>query len=382
MKSKLVYLLLITFMAVISTACWDTKDISDRAYIASLGIDKVSDESLGQENIPIKYKITAEIIKPSLLKVNSWQLDPEKKTTILISAEGETIQKALDLLQIQISRPLTLSHLQAVLVGERIADNFQDIRTFFGKHPEIARRLRLVFVKNHEAAEVLNTVPKLEHTVAHQLIGMIEISKDFSLSTFKPFTTFLSEMRANDGQALGGAINLSENQSLIRSGSAVFDKWKLVGWLNAEDTRKASLLMPKSQRNTFVGELKDGVYTYITDKNKVQIIPQLENGRLKFLVKVKTVGAIAQEEGNELNLAEPKNIAQLEELFTQIISKEVNEAIAKSQKEFKVDYFGFGLRLMDKEPDFFESIDWKETFPTVPIITETKAKIHLFGIAK
>jgi spore germination protein KC len=271
-------------MAVISTACWDTKDISDRAYIASLGIDKVSDESLGQENIPIKYKITAEIIKPSLLKVNSWQLDPEKKTTILISAEGETIQKALDLLQIQISRPLTLSHLQAVLVGERIADNFQDIRTFFGKHPEIARRLRLVFVKNHEAAEVLNTVPKLEHTVAHQLIGMIEISKDFSLSTFKPFTTFLSEMRANDGQALGGAINLSENQSLIRSGSAVFDKWKLVGWLNAEDTRKASLLMPKSQRNTFVGELKDGVYTYITDKNKVQIIPQLENGRLKFLV--------------------------------------------------------------------------------------------------
>ena len=128
--------------------------------------------------------------------------------------------------------------------------------------------------------------------------------------------------------------------------------------------------------------MENGIYTYRVDKLKTKITPVLQNGDLKFKVQVKTDGIIKHEEGGRLNLGQPQNIKKLEELFAQVIDKEVNEAIAKSQKELKVDYLKFGMRLMNKEPDYFHSLNWKETYPTVPILTEVQAKISRFGIAK
>jgi len=382
MKNKLIYLLVILLSVLITPACWDTKDISNKAYVTSIAIDEAAGVTLGQENIPFRYKVTAEIIKPALLKDFSWKLQPEKSASIILTAEGETIERAFDVLQTTISRPLTLGHLEVLLVGEKNADNIQNICSYFEKHPEVARRLRLIFVREQEALDILKTDPKLESFIAEELVGMTEISKNTSSSTFKPFTQFLSEMRTNNGQALGGAVNLFNNQSLVRSGSAVFSDWKLVGWLDGEETRKASLLFHGNLKNTFVGTSNDCIFTYKVDKKKTQIIPNIQGGNLKFIVKIKTDGIILQEEGDQLFLAEPKNIDKLEKVFGQVIVGDVNEAIAKAQKEFKVDYFNFGMKLMNRNPDYFESLDWSETFPTVPIETDIEVKISRFGIAK
>ncbi|NLT96350.1 MAG: Ger(x)C family spore germination protein [Clostridia bacterium] len=343
---------------------------------------QISGESEVQENISTKYKITAEIIKPSLLKENSWKLEPEKTAGIIISAEGETLQNALDLLQTEVSRPLNLHHLQVLVVGQEVVDNLQDICSFFERHPKIARRLRMIFVQGDKASTIFDTTPELERSITRKLVGMTEISKDFSLSTFKPFTILLSELRANSGQALGGALHLNNNNSFHLSGSVVLDNWKLAGWLNGEETRRANLLIPKSQKMTFVAKMDNGTYTYVSNKNRVKITPLIQKDSLNFIVKVTTDGYIIQEEGNELDLSEPKNIAKLEKGFSQIINNEVKEAIRKSQKELQVDYLGFGMILMDREPDYLKSIDWKKVFPTVSIQTNVQAKISGFGIQK
>ena len=208
MKNKLFYFLLLILGTVMVSACWDTRDINDRAYITALGIDKATSDTPGQGGIPLKYMVTAEIIKPSLLKENSWKLEPEKAGSILITTEGETIDKALETIQSHVSRPVTLSFLLVLVVGEEIADNIQEISSYFERHPDVARRMRLVFVKEREALDVLNTTPKLERSITRELIGMVEVSKDSPFSIFKPFTHFLSEARTNNGQALGGAVIL------------------------------------------------------------------------------------------------------------------------------------------------------------------------------
>lgn len=137
MKKRLIFFLSTILATLMLSACWDTKDISDRAFITALGIDKISGESEVQENISTKYKITAEIIKPSLLKENSWKLEPEKTAGIIISAEGETLQNALDLLQTEVSRPLNLHHLQVLVVGQEVVDNLQDICFFLKDTPRL-----------------------------------------------------------------------------------------------------------------------------------------------------------------------------------------------------------------------------------------------------
>ncbi|KJS22678.1 MAG: hypothetical protein VR72_04920 [Clostridiaceae bacterium BRH_c20a] len=382
MKNKLIYFLLILLGILITPACWDTKDINNRAYVSSIAIDEAAGATLGQENIPFRYKVTAEIIKPALLKDFSWKLQPEKSASIILTAEGETIERAFDVLQTTISRPLTLSHLQVLLVGERMADDIKKICSYFEKHPEVARRLRLIFVREQEALAILKTDPKLESYIAEELVGMTEISKNIASSTFKPFTQYLSEMRTNNGQALGAAANLFNNETLVRTGSAIFNDWKLVGWLDGEETRKASLLFPGNLENTFVGEYNQGIFTYKVDKKNSKIIPEVQNGNLSFKFRLKTDGIILQEEGNQLFLAEPKNIDKLEILFAKVIAGDVDEAIRKAQIIYKVDYFNFGMKLKNKDSDYFESLDWQETFPTVPIETDIEVKISRFGIAK
>lgn len=382
MKHNPFYFFLVLLIILITPACWDTNDINNRAFILAMGIDKAQQNHSGQEEIPFKYKVTVEIAKPSLLKKNSWNLEPEKTAGIVLSAEGETIEKAIDLILTNISRPITFSHLRVLLVSEGIADNMQDICTYFEKHPEIARRLRLIFVQKKEAIDILKSTPRLERTIAADLIGMVEISRDFSLCTFKPFTKFLSEIRTNNGQTLGSVISLSNGEGLVRIGSAVFDDWKMVGVLDGEETRKASLLFPELKKTTFIGKFNNGTYTYKMDKKKTKIIPKIQNGNLNFLVRVNTDGIILQEEGNELYLADPKNIKKLERLFADVISKEVNEAIAKAQQELRVDYFNFGMKLMNKYPEYYNHLNWEITFPTVPISTEVTVKISRFGISK
>ena len=242
--------------------------------------------------------------------------------------------------------------------------------------------LRLIFVREQEALAILKTDPKLESYIAEELVGMTEISKNIASSTFKPFTQYLSEMRTNNGQALGAAANLFNNETLVRTGSAIFNDWKLVGWLDGEETRKASLLFPGNLENTFVGEYNQGIFTYKVDKKNSKIIPEVQNGNLSFKFRLKTDGIILQEEGNQLFLAEPKNIDKLEILFAKVIAGDVDEAIRKAQIIYKVDYFNFGMKLKNKDSDYFESLDWQETFPTVPIETDIEVKISRFGIAK
>ncbi|MFZ7103721.1 MAG: Ger(x)C family spore germination protein [Peptococcaceae bacterium] len=382
MKKKLIYLLLIPLVILIAPACWDTMDINNRACVTAIGIDEVAGITPGQEGIPFKYKVTAEIIKPALLKEFSWKLEPAKTAGLVLTAEGETIEKALDLLRTNISRPLTLSHLQTLIIGEKAADHLRDICTYFEKHPEVARRLRLTFARNQEALDILKIDPKLESYLAEEFVGMAEVGKEYSLSTFKPFTTFLSEMRTNNGQTLGSTIFLDNRQSLIRSGSAIFSGWKLTGFLDGEETRKAGLLFPESKKSTFIGKIAGGTYTYEVDKKETQIIPNIQKGDLSFTVKLKTEGIILQEEGNQLYLAEPKNIDKLEHLFAEVITRDVKEALRKSQQTAKVDYFKFGMKLMNEEPDYFAKLDWQKVFPTVPITTDIKVKISRFGIAK
>ena len=361
------------FFCILTTAsgCWDIRDITNRAFVTAIGLDMA-------ENPDKKYKVTFEFLDPYKLRQPG-----SKIVTLVETVEGESIGKAIEQMQGRISGTINFTHLRLLLVGEALArtKHFSDLASFFEKYAEIALRLRLGFVQDGQALDVLRSNPKLSRSVSAEIIRMVQLERDFALSRTNKFFSFLSDLRSSKGVALGSRIISAEGDSLIRHGATVFDNWKLKGFLSSEETQGANWITGISEV-TVIGETNSGAYTYRVHKRSLKATPTVLDSELGFSVELTTIGHIVEEGEKSLDFTNPENIEKLEEVLSQVINREIKSAIAKSQQDFQIDYLGFGNFLKQKEPHIYEELNWEEVFPVIPISVEVKAKIDKFGLVK
>lgn len=380
---KLGLFVIVLFTVFFSSGCWDTQDLSEKAYIAAIGLDEVKNPETKDHNGMMKYKVTVEIVKPALFMEKTRGMTTKELACIILTAEGESIESALDLIQAKISRPLSLAHLRVLVIGDAMTrESFKDIISYFEKNPEVARRLSLAFVQNGEAKDVIETKPLLGRYVAEEIVAMSQLKEEFSLTRISSFADLISDLRNTNGRALGSRFIVGQDmETLIRHGASVFDDWHVVGWLSAEETKQANWIVGEG-RSSIVAQLEKGIYTYVVDDTKIKIIPSTNNGPLKFLVKLKSDGIIIQERQHFIDLTDPQEIKELEVNFSKEIQKEIEMAIAKAQQHFKVDYLGFSTALHNKNPQSLRELNWTEVFPNVPIEIEVDCKITRFGLSR
>ncbi|MGI6224619.1 MAG: Ger(x)C family spore germination protein [Peptococcales bacterium] len=379
---KRTYFYLLTLALLFTgTGCWDLLDINDRAYITTIGLDKPANPLTATGEIPNRYKVTAEILLPNLFKESASRLERNKETaSVIYTAEGETIQKAIDDIQARVPFKISLAHFNILIIGEDLArESLKNPLDYFKRNPDVARRLRVFFAHNSEAKDIFKLKPQFSQLISMELITPKPL--DLSMNRYEPFSDILKEMYINNGISLGARLFLSDGgESVTRHGACVFKDWKLFGWLSKDETRHANWFVGKGE-SIVVGQSKDEVFSYYIEKRKLKIQPKVENNELSFMVNLKTQGVILQKEGNHM-LSEIKDIRKLEELFNKVIEKEVKHAIHKAQKDLQTDYLGFGMKLYNKYPQMYKSLDWEETFPNVPINVQVEATISSFGQAR
>ncbi|WP_028307942.1 Ger(x)C family spore germination protein [Desulfitibacter alkalitolerans] len=372
----------ITVMLILSIismgiGCWDVQDITDRAFITAIGLDA------GEAGNSLKYKVTFEIVRPFALKARNQGISQEHEPAAIVQTiEADSINMAFEQLQARIARPLTWAHLRLVLVGEELArQSFLDIVDFFNRHPETQMRIQLLFVQDGQARDMLYIKPLLEPYASAELVAMAQVELDFSLVRSNPFFNFVEDLRRREGRGfVPRAIVSEEGNAAIKHGGAVFNNWKLAGWLSSSETRAANWITGRAAANVD-GNMEGGTYTYSVDRRSISIIPHAEKGDISFNVRLKTDGTMVQRQGKHLHLSNPENIRKLEILFSQIIKNQIEEAVYKAQRDFGVDYLGFDMAMKKRMPRIYEGLDWEETFPNIPINVEVQAHITRFGLA-
>jgi len=369
---KLMAYLIIFLITICLGGCWDIRDISNRAFVTAIGLDVPEDPEQ-------KYKVTFEFFDPYKSRQEQIQ-----SVALVETVEAKSIGQAIEQMQGRISSTITFTHLRLLLVGEELAkaENFLDLANFFEKYAEIALRLRLGFVEDGLAQDILQSNPKLSSSPSSEIIKMVQLERDFSLSRTNKFYSFLNDLRSSQGTAFGSRIIRSDAGFIIRNGGTVFDRWKAKGFLNSQETQNANWLIGMNPEVTVFAETNDGSYTYRVHRKSLKIVPIVDNNQLSFLVKFKTQGHIIEEAGKHLNLTKEENIDKLEKLFSQVITQEVESAINKSQKNFRIDYLGFGQVLKQKKPQIYEQMNWYEEFSEIPISVEVTAQIDRFGLVK
>lgn len=370
MKRIIIFSLLLC-LTMISAGCWDVRDISNRAFVTAIGMDVAEDE-------PAKYKVTFEIVNPAELKRQH-----VRPATIVETIKADSIHGAIELLQSQVPRTITLAHLRVVVIGDELArQDFHGPLSLMEKHPEIAKRVRLVFVQEGQAQDILKSRPRFERTVSAEFIAMVQLERDLSLARTRRFYNFVHDLRRTEGTGFKDRIYLSQNgEFLIREGGAVFHNWQLAGWLSNKETQAANWVVGRAMANV-EGKTDEGVYIYEVRDKTVSITPVIENGQLSYALELITFGNLLEERGQQLDLTDIQDVEQLEQLFSRTIANEVRGALDKSQRELGIDYLGFGEALREQDPAAFDRLNWEETYPEVPIKVEVVSHIKWFGLAR
>jgi spore germination protein KC len=368
MKKVIICLILMLF-SLVNAGCWDVKDISKRALITAVGIDKT-------EETGSNYNFTFEIVNPPGLKDEN----SRETANIIETIEGRSLREAVEYLQAKVSRHVFLGYLQVVLVGEEAGkENFKNIADMIFREPQVASRVRLMFVQDGFARDILQAKPKLAKYVAAELVNMTLLEYELSLASTMPFHQFTNELCSTEGRALvTRVLATEENKTIVRDGGAIFNNWKLTGWLSSEEAQAANWPVGKSDA-TVVGNLDKGIYTYRSDEKKLRIKPLTQNGNLRVQISLKTTGDILSKQESDLDLTKPENIEKLEKLFSGVIASQIRSAIKKSQSA-GVDYLGIGNAVKRKDPKLYKSIKWKEVYPTIPIDIQVNTEIKHFGL--
>jgi len=371
MRSKLALFLILPLL-LLTPGCWDLQDVNDTAFVLGIGIDSPSNSDTA------KYKVTFEFAKPLSTRENP------KAQSLAASMEADSILQAIQRMQASISRRISLSHLRLVAIGEDVArtENFQYLTNYIMREPDMALRLRLVFVQNAEARQFFYTNPRFENRVAAEMVAMGMLQKELDLNRTNNFLDFIIDLNRTKGVALGSRVSIQKGENVVvRDGAAIFKDWKLVAWLSADEAQASNWLLEKTLA-VVVAKEKENTYTYRVRKKDTKFKPVLDDGKPSFVVAVSTEGMVMEEAGKDIDFSKPENLKKMEELFNQAISQQVKSAIDKSQKELKADYLGFDKAFQKYHSEAFEFLNWSEIYPTIPIQVQVDCKIKAYGLHK
>lgn len=323
-----------------------------------------------------KYRVTLEFARPIPSQENQ---TPEN---LVVSADGDSVLQAIQKIQTGVSRKISLTHLRVVAIGEGIAkrENFQDLINYLVREPDLALQLRLVFVQNATARDLFYTNKRFEKRLSAQIVGSGLLEKKLNLAITNNFLDFMTNLNRTKGVALGARVSIEKNENtVVYEGAAVFKDWKLDTWLNAEEAHAANWLVEKTQP-VVVAKDEKNTYTYRVRKMDRKIRPMLNDGNPSLLVSITTEGMIMEETGKSIDLSKLEDLEKMETLFSDNICQQVSSAIEKSQIVDKSDYLGFGEAFEQFEPKIFQTLNWKELYPTVPIEVEVYCKVKSFGM--
>ncbi|MDF2545361.1 MAG: hypothetical protein K0R93_259 [Anaerosolibacter sp.] len=380
-KGKIKFFL-ICFISIASlTGCWSNKNLNSRALVAGVGLDRSDD---GQ------VELTLQIIRPSAVgNTEGGKLNDEP--VWIHSSKGTTVFEAVRAQLTTINRKPYYSHVVAIVIGEEMAKSgIEDLLDFFERDAEPRLTSKMLIAKGTTAKKILSVKSKLE-TIPAQNISQITENRE-SNPVIQQVTLFdlLQQLSTSGREATIGAVEISDegknaDESNIRvSGSAVFKRDRLVGWLDPIETAGVQYIL---------GDVTSGIIVIQNpnDPSKMISIEEvgaeaetkvvLDEDRLGFRVDIKAKGNVGSQRGHG-DITSEAVIRKIEEETAQVIKSQILQAINVSKNKYNSDIFGFGAALHREYPKIWRQVqdDWDRQYQKATVDVTVEFKIKQLGL--
>jgi len=370
--------------ALLLTGCWDVKELNNIGIVGALGLDK--DNNTGE------FIVTSQVLRPAALKTEGGSV--EKSPIEIITTKGYTIFEAMRNITQQLDRKAFFAHVKIIVIGEQLArDGVQDILDFLARSHEIYRTTWLIIAKDTNARDILGAKKGIEAVQSTYMSDIIENRRFNSEVSTANILDFLKRKTGSEINPVAGVMRIIEEANLPAekkeeptttgvklSGTAVFKKDKLVGYLDDIETRGLNWITGKVESGLInvLSPFEEGKLIAIEIKKaSSKIKPEIVDGKISFTIEVKEEGALVEEQGT-LDVSKLEIVKEIEKAKNDVIENEIKKAIDKIQKEYNSDILGFGSAFRRKYPKEWRKIkdNWESMFPNIQYDIKVNAKIR------
>jgi spore germination protein KC len=367
---KYLAIFLLTFTTVMLTGCWGSKELRDVGIVSGIGIDK---------GVDLGFDVTAQTIKTGSPNNDS------PSTAIVHTTHGDTVFEAIRNFIIEAKKKEIHQHIDSLIIGKAAAeDGVTPAFDFFLRDHE-PRFNMSVFLAEGNAKEILeieNT--KLFDIPARSMRKSLVEQKELSKAPYVELHNFYQRLIEPYQDPYMPIIHKRDND-FENYGTAIFKGDKLVGELNAAETRG----MLRVQ-----GELRGGIQVIhlplseeeivnvsieIKD-SKTSITNFLKEGQPVIEILIQETGFIG-ETSSDVPLTN-ENIKKINQLYEKTIKKEVKDTVDKIQKDLKANTFDFAEIIRRKENNYWKKHkeQWEEIYPSLKVVVNVSTDLPANGL--
>ena len=372
--SSIMIFILCFFMLFALTGCLGAREINDLEIVIGMGVDK--DEDTGN------ILLTAQVVKKDTAGRTSGDASGggDGKAFWNVSSTGDSIFDAVRQVTHKTGNRLFISHNQAVIFGNDIAqEGLQEYIDFFLRAHEM-RPTALILVAEDRASDILDAKPETEKFPAMNIAKLVDtygFTSHFYEVNMKDFASCLMSPTTAPLVPLVSIVKEKDCMDIYVSGMVAFKKGKMIGKLNHDEVRGLLWVLGKVKSGVLIVPSPDeqgkAVLEIVRVKSKVT--PEIKDGSIVMHIKIKEESSLSEQTTAE-NLATDKAFEKIQEATAEVIRQEIMAAIDKS-RELNADIFGFGEMLHKKYSSKWKTLkdNWDEIYPTIEVDVDEETKI-------
>ena len=341
---KFVLIIITLFILLISSGCYNYKEINDMAIVSSIGIDK--------DNKNDKYIVSAQIM-------NSKESEDSEDSQITVyTKEGDTVHEALRNITLKSPRKLYGNHLSKIVLSEEVAkEGIDNILDIFNRITEVRNEFIITIVKEDKASDVLKvlttteSIPaeyvKLSLKIADKTSGLTyatKLDEFISLYLKKGIDPVVPVLKIDKKEKKGTTINnittTNPISKIVIEDLAVTNKGKLETYLKNEEVIGYNFLRNQIQK-MIIPVKRDDENNYASIlilKNKTKSNAAKKDNKYIINFNINSE-AIITEYNCKKDLTDEKVIKELEKDTEKKIKRYIKKSLNK-QKETKGKFLG------------------------------------------
>ncbi len=387
-RSFTMFIILIVFL-LFTAGCWNRRELNELAITLAIGLDKTSDD---------QYLLTAQVVNPGEV---AGDRGAGTSPVIIYSAKGKTVSEAIRKMTEESPRRIYPSHLRVLVIGESLAkEGIGKPLDLFSREWDMRSDFYIVVAKGMNAKDILKVPTTLEKIPANKLFNALSVStKEWSGTSAITLDELITDMISDGKQpvltGIQADIKGDEETSLSKQNVemidpparlsfqelAVFDKDKLVGWLNEKQSQTYTVITSKENGTVVnVSCPNGGKFVYEVTSSNTEMKGKIKNGKPEIDLNVHVEGNIGEVEC-PIDLKKTESIDQLEEVYEKTSKKMFKKAIKQVQKEYGMDIFGFGEAIHRADPQGWKKLkkDWNKQFENMPVNIRVQGEIRSIG---
>ncbi|UAL50641.1 Ger(x)C family spore germination protein [Bacillus sp. CMF21] len=389
MKWSFKILIILIIVLLFTTGCWNRREINELAITLAIGLDTTMD---GQ------YLVTAQVVNPGEVAAMG---TGGSSSVVIYQATGETVFEAFRKMTREAPRKIYPSHLRILVIGESLAkEGIGKPLDLLFRDWELRSDFYIAVAKGMNAEDILKVPTTLEKIPANNLFDTLKVSeKAWSATSSVTLDDLIADLVSDGKQPVLTGIEafikgneevaLSKRNEemidfparLLFDGLAVFDKDKLIGWLNEKQGRTYNAVTNKVKSTVInISCPKEGTAVLQLLKSKAKVKGKVKNGKPEINIEFHREYNVGEVECN-IDLTKPETIDKLEKIEEQRAKNMFEQSIKQVQEEFEVDIFGFGEAVHRADPKAWKKLkkNWDKEFEELPVYIKVDAKIRRIG---